>query len=231
MENKRQSDLIRFYSILEDLERKLINKPILSNSSGRQNWPNRGVYFFFELDQMRSDSGSGLRVVRIGTHALRESKTTLWKRLSQHKGTVKNGGGNHRGSIFRLLVGTAIINKQNFNFPTWGQGNTASKEIRENELILEKLVSNTIGNMPFLYLSINDEPGAGSLRGYIERNSIALLSNYNKTSIDQASDEWLGHKCIREKVKKSGLWNQNHVNENYDPNFLDTFEQLVNEID
>ena len=84
--------------------------------------------------------------------------------------------------------------------------------------------------MPFLYLSINDESGTNSLRGYIERNSIALLSNYDKSPLDQVSEEWLGHKCIREKVNKSNLWNQNHVDENYDPDFLNTFEKLVSDM-
>lgn len=231
LQKERLADLIKFYSILDKLEIRTIQKRLLSNSSGREKWPNKGIYFFFESNQKRSDSGVGLRVTRVGTHALKkDSQTTLWNRLSQHKGTVKNGGGNHRGSIFRLLVGTAIINKQSLNFPTWGQGNTASKDIRENELILEKLVSDTIGNMPFLYLLINDESGADSLRGYIERNSIALLSNYDKSPLDQVSEEWLGHKCIREKVNKSNLWNQNHVNENYDPDFLNTFEKLVSDM-
>ena len=31
-------------------------------------WPQRGVYFFMEDGEERSDSGSGLRIVRVGTH-------------------------------------------------------------------------------------------------------------------------------------------------------------------
>ena len=63
-----------------------------------------------EDGECRSDSGDGLRVVRVGTHALTSSsRTTLWKRLSQHKGQKASGGGNHRGSIFRLLVGSTVL--------------------------------------------------------------------------------------------------------------------------
>jgi hypothetical protein len=32
--------------------------------------------------------------------------------------------------------------------------------------------------MPFLWLAIDDEPSAHGLRGHIERNAIALLSNF-----------------------------------------------------
>jgi len=231
MDNSRLSDIKRFYSIIDLLENKNSEKKLLSNSDGRQQWPQRGVYFFFEYNQVRTDSGIGLRVTRIGTHALKDgSKTTLWKRLAQHKGKVKNNGGNHRGSIFRLLTGTALIKQKALEFSTWGQGNTASKEIRSSELELEQLVSKTIGQMPFLCLLITDKASKESLRGYIEKNSIALLSNYSKEPLDAASDEWLGHDCNRERVKKSHLWNQNHVDDTYDSNFLNVFEELVSEM-
>jgi hypothetical protein len=66
---------------------------------------------------------------------------------------------------------------------------------------------------------IDDPPSRTSLRGYIERNSIALLSNLGKPQLDPPSPGWLGRSCDRGKgrVKASGLWNQNHVDESYDP--------------
>ena len=81
--------------------------------------------------------------------------------------------------------------------------------------------------MPFLWLAIDDEPGAESLRGYIERNAIALLSNFGKEAIDRSSSGWLRRSCNRERVRKSGLWNSNHVDERYDAAFLDWMERLV----
>jgi hypothetical protein len=67
--------------------------------------------------------------------------------------------------------------------------------------------------MPFLWLAINDEPGPTSARGVIERNSIGLLSNFWKSSLDTQSKQWLGAYCDRDRVCKSGLWNNNHVDE------------------
>jgi hypothetical protein len=111
--------------------------------------------------------------------------------------------------------------------PTWGQGNTAKGEIRKGEELMERQVSGIIRKMPFLWLAVNDDPCRGSLRGCIERNAIALLSNYKKPPLDPASPGWLGHRCDREKVRGSGLWNQDHVDEEYDPAFLDVLEKLV----
>ncbi len=227
---KRIDDLKRFYAILDVLSEKTGGTRLLSDCTGRMDWPLRGVYFFQEPGEIKTDTGAGPRIVRVGTHALKTgSRTTLWNRLSQHRGQAKTGGGNHRGSIFRLIVGTALM-ETNGNFvPTWGRGSSAPRDIREQEQSMERLVSKTIGQMPFLWLAITDDPGPQSLRGYIERNAIALLSNYNKPVIDAPSPNWLGHHCNREKVRHSRLWNQNHADEDYDPAFLDELERLVSE--
>jgi hypothetical protein len=200
----------------------------LADCSGRLGWPRRGVYFFMEPGEVRSESGAGPRIVRVGTHALTEgSGTTLWSRLKQHRGQQKTGGGNHRGSIFRLIIGTAILARNGHDLPSWGSGNNAPAAVRAAEHALECEVSEVICAMPFLWLAIDDEPGAESLRGYIERNSIALLSNFEKEPLDPPRSGWLGHSCNRERVRRSGLWNQNHVDEAYDAAFLGSFERLI----
>jgi hypothetical protein len=228
MSDNRAAHLRAFYSVLSELEAKLGGGRTLAQCSGRLQWPQRGVYFFRESGEHRSDSGSGPRIVRVGTHALTQGAgTKLWGRLSQHRGHIKSGGGNHRGSIFRLLIGTALIARDGHQFPTWGDGNTASAAIRAGETQLECEVSKFIGAMSFLWLAVNDEPGERSARGIIERNAIALLSNYGKLPLDPASSSWLGHHCNRERVRNSGLWNSNHVDEAYNPAFLDRLAQIV----
>jgi len=228
----RLSALIRFYEALAQLEYQLGGKKKLRECHGRMPWPRRGVYFFFEDGERRSHSGVGLRVTRVGTHAVSvASKTTLWKRLAQHKGSMKSGGGNHRGSIFRSLVGEALLNRdERSDIVTWGDGQSAPKEIRIGEHVLEAEVTNYLGNMPFLWMDVEDEPAVMSLRGYIEMNSIALLSNFGKSAsetLDAVSENWLGSYSGREQVIKSGLWNNRYVDKAYEPSFLQVLEQLV----
>lgn len=225
--SNRLRDISKLYFLLDALERK-VGQRRLSDCSGRLKWPVRGIYFFFEAGEHRSDSGNGPRIVRVGTHALTDtSKTTLWNRLSQHRGQEKSGGGNHRGSIFRLVVGTAVLAEKDVKLASWGDGNNASAEVRKREHAMELEVSKRIGQMPFLWLNVDDNYNGPKLRGYIERNSIALLSNYRKVAVDSHSAEWLGHRCDRERVRLSGLWNQNHVNEEYDPAFLTLLEKFI----
>lgn len=227
-ESRRLDDLVRFYGILGCLEAKH-GARLLADCHGRMDWPRRGVYFFMEAGESRSDSGEGPRIVRVGTHALTAtSKTSLWKRLSQHKGQEKSGGGNHRGSIFRLLVGSTLVDAAN-PCATWGDKSSAPRDIRKAEEALEQRVSAIIRAMPFLWLAVDDEPGPQSLRGCIERNAIALLSNLNKAALDPASVQWRGRACVRGAafVRDSGLWNQRHVDEDYDRSFLDLMEGLA----
>jgi hypothetical protein len=228
----RLHDLSRFYQIVDQIELRHRGTRQLIESHGRMSWPGRGVYFFFEAGETRSDDDAKSRVVRVGTHALKPSSaTSLWRRLSRHKGTHSNGGGNHRGSIFRLLIGDAMMRRSPENVcPTWGQGASAPADVRASEQQLERLVSAYIGSMPFLCLSVEDEPGPDSLRGFIERNAIGLLSNYHRIHLDPTSSGWLGRLSSREQVRASGLWNNHHVDKQHDPKFLDVMEHLMRKI-
>ena len=205
MDNRRIGDQKRFYSAIDRLTHCGGGARMLATCSGRLSWPSRGVYFFMENGEFRSDTGAGPRIVHVGTHALKStSRTKLWNRLSQHRGQARTGGGNHRGSIFRLLIGTALMTRDGHACPTWDVGNSARSDVRAGELLLEREVSRYIGAMLFLWISIDDEPGRESLRGCIERNAIAILSNFDKDKVDAPSVTWLGRHCNRERVQEIG---------------------------
>lgn len=231
--NERRHDLERFYSLIRELKTVVGGYRYLRDCTGQMGWPHRGVYFFFENGEFRED-GVTPRVVRVGTHALKYgSHSTLWGRLSQHKGHSRGtyaGGGNHRGSIFRLHVGSALLNVGVYPEEirqSWGSGNQAPQQTRVREHQLEVDVSTHIGNMPFLWVEVPDDPGPESDRGLIEAGAIALLSNFGVQPIDPPSLNWLGLAAGSSAVAKSGLWNVSHVQEQYDPAFLDVLERYV----
>jgi hypothetical protein len=239
MKTGRTQDIETFYQLTQELERRVGGKRHLLDCDGRMPWPQRGVYFFYEDGENRTNGDS--RIVRVGTHGLKAgSKATLWKRLAQHQGTIASGGGNHRGSIFRLLGGTALHAREETTSDTWGIGSDmgsaseklgiARDKIRSDELSHEIAVSDLIRGMPFLWLDVPDDPGPASLRGVIERGAIALLSNYEKDQIDPQSASWLGAYCDRPGVRKSGLWNNNHVDETYDPSFLVSMRGAIEDL-
>lgn len=225
------ADLERLYELLARLEQAVGGKRVLDDCHGRMAWPQRGVYFVFEPGEYRGNAASGQRVARVGTQALKAgSKATLWQRLHTHRGHG-DGGGNHRGSVFRLHVGAALIQRHGWRarYSTWGQGSSAPREARASEQDLEVLVSEHIRAMSVLWVAVEDEPGPDSDRGYLERNTIGLLSCAGKRA-DLPSSAWLGRHSPNEAIRRSGLWNVNHTDEQYDPAFLDVLEQYVGNI-
>ena len=234
--NAPVADIARFYDLLDRLAVRVGGLRVLADCTGGMKWPQRGVYFFYEDGETRSGSGSGRRVVRVGTHALVSgSRATLWRRLSQHRGAARSQGGNHRKSIFRLLVGAALARRGDLPLPpSWGhRGRPPDLDraaLKRDESGLEALVSHRIGAMPFLWLGVDDTPGPGSRRALIERNAIALLSGDAESAPDPPSPGWLGLHSDREPVRRSGLWNNRHVDESYDPSFLDVLEEQVGAI-
>ena len=220
----RLDDLKRFYEILDDLEQRIGGTRILGQCDGRMRWPRSGVYFFRESGEMRSNTGDGPRIVRVGTHATTgQSTTSLWARLMQHRGG-KDGGGNHRGSVFRKEVGAALKKRYDIECSTWGKGSSTPRSARNGEVVLEQKVSEVIGAMSLLWLALEFEPEDREMRAYIERNAIALLSSYGQPALDPASDNWLGGWSDKPKIRKSGLWNSNYVDGSYSPEFLEVLE-------
>lgn len=229
----RRDDLDRFYGLMDELRHRLGGYRYLKDCTAKSGWPKQGVYFFLEPGEYR-ENGRDLRVVRVGTHAVSAgSRTTLWNRLAQHKGHTggaHGGGGNHRGSIFRLHVGTALLGLGGWPASvgrTWGDRAAGSRAVREVEYPLEVAVSTYIGNMPFLWVEVADPAGKASARAVIEAGAIGLLSNLNRPVIDPASPGWLGRHAARAAVRGSGLWNVDHVDEGYDPRFLEVLADAI----
>lgn len=193
--------------------------------------PHRAVYFFFEPGEVRSDGSP--RVVRVGTHGVSiGSKASLASRLRQHRGT-NAGGGNHRGSVFRLLVGLSIIERdclrQAPGASTWSKGSSAPRPVLDCEEVIERAVSEHLRSMRVAWLQADDEPGPGSVRCRIESGSIRLLSSIG-AKVDPPSPAWLGRFCPRDAVRRSGLWNIRDTDGGApDRSFLDEFERLVTE--
>lgn len=226
-EEKRLRDLDRFYELLARLAATGNGAARLKDCISTA-LPNQGVYFFWQTGENRMTAPFDGRVVRIGTHAVSEgSKATLWNRLRTHRGG-KDGSGNHRGSIFRLHVGQALLRKtkRDAELQTWGVGQSATALVREAEAEMELEVSRIIGEMPVLWIGVADRASPDSDRAYLERNLIALVTG-STGPFDLPTTSWLGNWSSRGAIPTSGLWNVNHVLDDYSPEALDVFERYI----
>ncbi len=220
----------RFNDLLRRLHGGVHQGLALSNLIQAGRLADRGVYFFMDVQDPLD--ASTWRVCRIGTHAVSTgSKSTLRARLKTHLGS-RNGNGNHRGSIFRLHVGNALLRRAGTGLSTWGVGSVAPSALRESdslrlaELLHEHRVSDYIGGLHVLWVAVPDDPSPESERSTIERNAIAMLSRQARLAAF-APENWLGHESHRAEIRSSFLWNINYVNDDYDPGFLDVLERAV----
>ncbi len=228
LDESASSDLNRLYNLLDRLAEGVGGPRSVAQARVGDKWPRRGLYLFFEPGEYRAHTDSQLRIVRVGTHAVSTgSVSTLWGRLRAHKGTG-DGNGNHRGSIFRLHVGSALLARGDIapSVPTWGAGHTAPRSVREAESHIERSVTEYIGAMSILWLNVDDVPGPASDRAYLERNIIALVSNRQQPA-DPPSGSWLGRWSPYHAIRESGLWNLRHTLDTYDPLFLGVLELYV----
>ena len=207
----RLNQINTFYNLLQQIELKFPKRSLGELLNLRRNIPTQGVYFFFDQFEIR-DQYIQERVVRIGTHAAQaNSKATIKQRIAQHKGP-ENLYGQHRNSVFRELVGYALINKNNLNFNHWGvRKEKSNKHVISVEREFEKEISLYLRSLKFTILEIPGDASKDNDRAFIERNTIALLSNYERTVIDAPSCNWLGKHTGKDKIIHSGLWNSNYV--------------------
>jgi len=200
----------------------------LRDCTAASGWPVNGVYFFFEEGEIRR-AGQGLRVVRVGTHAVKKttpSRETLWDRLHDHRGRQDNEAGpRHSHSIFRKHVGGAIITRDQLGGPevldNWCHCRRQPLADR-----IEQKVSHYIGIMPFLWLDVPDR----QTREGIEIGAIALLS-LRSGDADPPSPGWLGLFARAAQIRASGLWNVQYTNRSYDPHFLGLMRAQVKAVD
>ena len=225
-DDERKKDLKTFYEFIAQIEGQLGGPYQMSRYRKNISWPRLdgyGVYFFQDPSEPRNDTGEGGRIVRVGVAGAQRSG--MRDRLYNHKGHNRDNGGQHRASGFREDVGFALMRKENYPCSTWGVGRARPKarETKEREVELEKKVSTVIRSMHCIWVVVEDE----DLRSYVERNSIGLLSNYNRTPVDPPSSTWLGHYSNMDRERLSGLWCSNYVDRWYDPKLLDTLSQLI----
>ena len=219
----------RFYELLDEVQKKCPRR-VFGELSSKMHLPQQGVYFFFEPGEYRAD-GKSPRVVRIGTHAAQaRSRATLFSRIKNHWGSNIEGHGKHRMSVHRELVGLALINRGQLNYPHWKDRKYRNdKLVLEQEKELELKVSEYIRACEFTVLEVPGESHANNDRSFIEANAIALLSNYGRDEKGTfISTSWLGRKSGNDCVVQSGLWNRLGVFGQVHPEFLDRFEAFVN---
>lgn len=216
--DKRDKLLNTTYDILSHLANKTGQRSLSEVIDDEM--PPSGVYLFWDDRERRLKDDDHLRIVRVGTHGVAlGSKASLRNRMRTHFGTL-GGDGNHRSSVFRLHVGRSLINAGLVPAsPSWGRLSSSKDDVRD-ERALEREVSRYLAGLRVLLIAIPGESDKANDRAYIEQNLIALVSNQRRP-LDPPNAGWLGLHSDKPEIRKSGLWNVNHVSQRVDPEYID----------
>jgi len=143
----------------------------------------------------------------VGTHT---GHNQLFSRLKQH--FVKE---NKNRSIFRKNIGRCSLNKVNSPYlPLWELDITSREEKERNlklldlefEKQIEKQITNYIQtNLSFCVFEIVTK----EQRIFWESKIVSTLA---QSICFRPSEKWLGNYSSKEKIKSSGLWQVNELN-------------------
>lgn len=165
--------------------------------------PSNGIYLFFERGQrihIKDDEYN--RIVRIG---INEKQGNFKRRIKGHY------RGNVRGSVFRENIGWALLNlRKKEPKETYGTKRNFKKHCPK--VFDTKSISNWFSKFfTFKAFNIHFEKVEK-----FEKILIAAFSIYYQYRVSEKQlnlKDWLGQcSCSRrDKIKKSGLWNSEHV--------------------
>ncbi len=162
--------------------------------------PENGIYLLFEKGEFGHD---GDRIVRVGTHT---GRGKLVSRLREHFVTE-----NKDRSVFRKNIGRALLNIRKDTFLKCWEYDLTTRRARslysgmidfDYQTQIEKEVSEYIqNNFSFAVIEIDDKKD----RLDKELAFVSIISSCNQCF---ASANWLGMFSTKDKIKKSGLWQE-----------------------
>lgn len=157
--------------------------------------PDFGVYIFYEKGEF---AFGGNRIVRIGITIGYYDVTGKVVGKTLHDRIKNHYKGSKRKSVFRRKIGETFLSNDLDAVKKWNNKESKNLEIEEE-------VSNyMVRNMTFKVIEIYDV----KKREELEKRLIGTVSNCKNCC---PSENWFGKNSPKEKIRKSGLWQEDHL--------------------
>lgn len=172
-----------------DSENIISQLPVIDpNSFTAKDLPGNGLAFLYERSE-------GERIVYVDTH---KAEAGLYTRLRKHFGTRNSSRAWRRTSDLRLVVGGAILNRdQDPRIQEWAD--RQGERMRDVESLVTDYLHSSFAIRALLVDSLEE-------RLDLQRALIATLS-----ANPEMTPDWLGLFAISSRIRESGLWNSDHV--------------------
>jgi hypothetical protein len=171
----------------------------------QQHLPSNGVYVFFEKGETGHD---GDRIVRVGTHY---GDGNLVARLNEH--FIKE---NKDRSVFRKTIGKALLAHDKDPFLAQWSIDRTNKAVREDpwrqvdlrrlQQVERKVTQRIQGYFSFVIIPVPQNLDRHALEA-------TLVATAAQCSACRPSSTWLGLHSPNEKIRASGLWQVQHLDQ------------------
>ena len=211
-------------SLCKWLHENLEDRPLIQYPFDLEDLPKNGIYFFYEKGEFWGhDDSKKPRIVRVGTHR----KDNFRSRISQHflvnnpniKLCLDDLAPKNR-SIFRKNLGRAILSLEKSKYlSTWDidftSRNAKDKLSHLRDIDFESETENKISfllkdNFSFRYIKVESQKARIGSKG-LESSLVGTLSH---CQVCLSSPNWLGRYSPVKKIRESGLWQVQHLNDN-----------------
>lgn len=202
------------------LHEQLGQLPLLRYPFNLKNLPKNGIYFFYEDGEVSQHNQSQLRIVRIGTHKDDNFRNRIAEHflLNENKMNLDvSKSPPHDRSIFRKNIGRALLNRDNDKYLDVWEKDLTSKDSRKKywhlrDIVKEKEVESAVTDVlrqkfMFRFLVIEGE----SLRMGQDGLEGKLIATVAQCGLCKPSQGWLGNSSTVLKIKNSGLWQVQHL--------------------
>lgn len=203
------------------LHRKLEELPKVEYPFEKSSLPKNGIYFFYEKEEIWGHGGNKPRIVRVGTHKSgnfrsRISEHFLFEEERKMDFDQADSKPSDR-SIFRKNIGRALLNRDGDNYlEVWNidfikrenrEEHASKRNILKEKEIERKITDILRNNFSFRFIAF--ESGADMMgKEGLESNLIGTLGQCSEC---EPSGGWLGKYSPKPKIRKSGLWLEQHL--------------------
>ena len=201
------------------LHEQLGHLPVAEYPLNLDQLPRNGIYFFYEKGEVWGHGGNKPRIVRIGTHKSDNFRSRIKEHflLDDRKmsfDSMKSAPKDR--SIFRKNIGRALLKKNSSYLKMWNRDfmprSNREKYGRLRNVAYEKKTEQQItkilrSNFAFRFIVVENETKRIGSKGLESR----LIGTVARCSLCRPSDNWLGLSSPKEKIRKSGLWQVQHL--------------------
>lgn len=199
------------------LHEQLEKIPLISFPFKLEQLPENGIYFFYERGEIWGHGRDKQRIVRIGTCKSGNFKSRIAEHylLDERKMNFdsKQAAPRER-SIFRKNIGRALLNKRKSGYLNIWEIDFTDRKTREQkahlrnvrfEKNLERQITKILReNFSFRFIEIENEMGREGLEA-------RLIGTVAQCRLCRSSKNWLGIHSPINKIRQSGLWLVQHL--------------------